>query len=120
MVYPRELPSDPKKSFEAMHEFLAQELVQDVADNVRIGAVHGGRWGEARVFGCVPFGLVCLRFMEVVHATASIETTEPPFPPFTVPASEQSIFPIFAAVRAVVAMSRAGWMEGLCTKGVGG
>lgn len=35
MKYPRELPSDPKKSFLAMHEFLAQELVDDVADNVR-------------------------------------------------------------------------------------
>ncbi|CAN0466194.1 unnamed protein product, partial [Laminaria digitata] len=33
VIYPRELPSDPKKSFEAMHEFLAQELVDDVADN---------------------------------------------------------------------------------------
>ncbi|CAM9751119.1 unnamed protein product [Scytosiphon promiscuus] len=33
VVYPRELPSDPKRSFEAMHAFLAKELVQDVADN---------------------------------------------------------------------------------------
>lgn len=34
VTYPRELPSDPKKSFLAMHEFLAKELVDDVADNV--------------------------------------------------------------------------------------
>ncbi|CAM9169892.1 unnamed protein product, partial [Ectocarpus sp. 12 AP-2014] len=33
VVYPRELPDDPKKSFEAMHKFLVKELVDDVADN---------------------------------------------------------------------------------------
>ncbi|CBN75787.1 Farnesyl pyrophosphate synthase [Ectocarpus siliculosus] len=33
VVYPRELPGDPKKSFEAMHKFLVEELVADVADN---------------------------------------------------------------------------------------
>lgn len=38
VIYPRELPTDPKQSFEKMHEFLAQELIDDIADNVR--------WGE--------------------------------------------------------------------------
>ncbi|CAN0232238.1 unnamed protein product, partial [Ectocarpus sp. 4 AP-2014] len=33
VVYPRELPGDPKKSFETMHKFLVKELVDDVADN---------------------------------------------------------------------------------------
>eukprot|EP00903_Cladosiphon_okamuranus_P010630 g10052.t1 len=33
VIYPRELPSDPKESFLAMHEFLAKELVDDIADN---------------------------------------------------------------------------------------
>lgn len=36
VTYPRELPSDPKESFLAMHEFLAKELVDDVADNVSV------------------------------------------------------------------------------------
>lgn len=35
VVYPSELPSNPKASFEKMHEFLAHELVDDVAYNVR-------------------------------------------------------------------------------------
>ncbi|CAM9425222.1 unnamed protein product [Pylaiella littoralis] len=42
VVYPRELPSDPKDSFVAMHGFLAKELVDDVADNVRRTSILTG------------------------------------------------------------------------------
>ena len=35
VVYPQELPANNKESFLKMHEFLAKELVDDIADNVR-------------------------------------------------------------------------------------
>lgn len=52
MTYPRELPSDPKESFLAMHEFLAQELVDDVADNVRYVALLSTDTGGGEGFAC--------------------------------------------------------------------
>lgn len=35
VVYPRELPGNKKEAFLKMHDFLAKELVDDIADNVR-------------------------------------------------------------------------------------
>lgn len=32
--YPRQLPADPKKAFLEIHQFLTDELLQDLEDNV--------------------------------------------------------------------------------------